>query len=157
MAQQTKKNDLFSRLNFFMQDSYSFFPVNNMMTSGFKLMEEASEFSKDFLNKGFDGSNFMSFFQNTADVMTSSYSGYFEIMGFISKETHDELIKKYNQIQEELNKHKNESSQKDNKIKNQEKKLKTLEKDIKAFEKQIKNLENELAAEKIDKVTAPAK
>lgn len=156
MSQTNKNNDLFYGLNFFMQEPYSFFPINSMMSSGMKFMEDASDFSKDFLYKGMEPSNFFSIFQNTAEVMTSSYADYMGIMGFISKETYDQLIKKYNDIQSELNKHKKQNSQKETKIKNQDKKIKAFEKQLAGFEKKVKDLETELAAEKLAKAAQPA-
>jgi vacuolar-type H+-ATPase subunit I/STV1 len=160
MTQKNKFNDFFSGFDFMMPENSSLFPVadfNEIFTSGMKLFEEASQISKDFMFKGFDSSNFFSFFENSAEIMSSSYSGYLEMMGFISKESYDQLVEKYNEIQSEINKQKKQISQKDTKIKDQEKKLKTVEKDIKGFEKKIKDLENELAAEKINKTTAQQK
>jgi ribosomal protein L29 len=157
MAKQGNINDLFSGFNFFMPDSSTMFPVNDLMSSGMKLMEEASEISKEFMFKGFDGSDFFSFFQNTAEVMTSSYSGYLEMMGFISKDSYDQLIEKYNEIQKELTKYKRQGTQKENKLKDQDKKVKALEKEISSFKKKIDELEKELAAEKITKATSTTK
>lgn len=153
MAQKSDKNNPFSGLNFFTPDFTNFFPVNNLMDSGFKMMEDAAEISKEFMTKGFDSSNMFSFFQDTAEAMTSSYSGYLELLGFISKDTYDQLIEKYNRIQKELTKLKRQSTQKENKLKDTEKKLKALEKSAEQYQTRIKELESDLAAEKIQKAT----
>ncbi|MCB9481695.1 MAG: hypothetical protein H6681_06955 [Desulfobacteraceae bacterium] len=159
MSQKNKFSDLFSGFNFVMPQNAQLFPVsdfNEVFNSGMKLFEEASQISKNFMFKGFESANMFSFLENSAEIMTSSYSGYLEMFGFISKEAYDQLVEKYNTIQDEINKQKKQISQKDSKIKDQEKKLKAVEKDIKDFENKIKDLENELAAEKINKSAAPA-
>jgi len=159
MSQKNNFNDFFSGFKFMMPESSSLFPnsdFNEIFNSGVKLFEETSQISKDLMLKGFDTSSFFSFFENSAEMLTSSYSGYFEIFGYINKEAYDQLVEKYNTIQNEINKQKKQSSQKDSKIKDQEKKLKAVEKDIKDFENKIKDLENELAAEKINKATTNA-
>jgi septal ring factor EnvC (AmiA/AmiB activator) len=154
MSQKNNFSDFFSGFNFMMPESSSLFPssdFNEVFNSGMKFFEEASQISKDFMMKGFDSSSFFSLFQNSAEIINSSYSGYLEMFGFITKEAYDQLVEKYNTIQDEIDKQKKQISQKDSKIKDQEKKLKSVEKDMKDFEKKIKDLENELAAEKINK------
>ncbi|MDY0131322.1 MAG: hypothetical protein RBR53_01520 [Desulforegulaceae bacterium] len=154
MSKKNSFNNFFSGFDFMKPESFSLFPVtdyNEIINSSMKIFEEASQISKDFMLKGFDYSDFVSFFENSTGFITSSYSGYLEIMGFISKEAYDELVEKYNKIQEEISEQKKKVSQKESTIKTQEKKLKAVEKDIKDFEKKIKDLENELAAEKTNK------
>jgi hypothetical protein len=160
MSQKNNFNDFFSGFDFMMPENSSLFPVtdfNEIFSSGMKLFEEASQISKDFMFKGFDTSNFFSIFENSAELMTSSYAGYLEMMGFITKDAYDQLVDKYNKIQSEITKQKKQITQKDSKIKDQEKKLKAVEKDIKNFERKIKDLENDLAAEKINKTASASK
>lgn len=154
MSQKNNFNDFFSGFNFMMPETSSLFPTsdfNEVFNSGMKFFEEASQISKDLMMKGFDSSNLFSFFENSAEIMNSSYSSYLEMFGFITKDAYDQLVEKYNSIQDEIDKQKKQISQKDSKIKDQDKKLKAVEKDMKDFEKKIKDLENELAAEKINK------
>ncbi|MGM0418274.1 MAG: hypothetical protein ACQEQS_06090 [Thermodesulfobacteriota bacterium] len=155
MAQNSKKTDLFTGFNFFNTDFSSFFPsadLNEMMSSSMKMMEDATKISQEFMAKSLNPSEFFTFFENSAGIMTS-YSDYIEMFGFISKDEYDQLIEKYNELQKEITNKKRQVTQKDNKIKDHEKKITTLEKKVEASDKKIKDLENELAAEKINKTT----
>ena len=157
MAQNSKKTDLFSGFNFFNTDFSNFFPsadLNEMMSSSMKMMEDATKISQEFMAKSLNPSEFFNFFGNSAGLMTSSYSDYIEMFGFISKDSYDQLIEKYNELQKEISNKKRQVTQKDNKIKDQEKKITTLEKKVEASDNKIKDLENDLAAEKINKTTS---
>lgn len=154
MVQKDKRDNYFPSFNFFNKEFSNLLSIGDfsgIMSSSFKLMEEASEISKDFMTKGLGQSNLFSFFNNSAEIMSSSYIGYLEMMGFISKETYEELIKKYNEIQKELENQKKQVSQKETKIKDQGKQIKALEKDIKDLTAKIKELEEELKKKEAQK------
>ncbi|PIE74598.1 MAG: hypothetical protein CSA18_04420 [Deltaproteobacteria bacterium] len=157
MSDNKKNNTFFSDFNPFFENVGNFYALdnlNNFMSYSMKMMEDASDISKNLFFKNFDAFNFFSLFENSFQKLPSAYIDYLETMGFVSKDTYDQLIEKYDKIQKELSKSKTSLTQKNKKISEQEKKLKAFKEDIVKFDAKVKDLENELAAEKINSVTS---